>query len=125
MHPWLLEMAEWSLLSDGVNVYNLGPVKIGAHTTVSQDAHLCAGTHDYTDPILPLLKPPIVIGSGVWVCAEAFIGPGVTVGDNCVVAARAVVVKDVPPGMVVGGNPAKVIKARPMKNHTGPTETSE
>lgn len=117
MHPWLLEMAEWSLLSDGVNVYNLGPVKIGSHTTVSQDAHLCAGTHDYTDPILPLLKPPIVIGSGVWVCAEAFIGPGVTVGDNSVVAARAVVVKDVPPGMVVGGNPAKVIKPRPMKSH--------
>lgn len=111
-HPWLLTIGEYSMLAEGVKVYNLGPVRIGSHTVISQDAHLCAGTHDYTQPNLPLQRPPIEIGSGVWVCAEAFIGPGVTVHDNAVVAARAVVVKDVPAGMVVGGNPAKVIKPR-------------
>ncbi|MEE9211386.1 MAG: hypothetical protein V3U29_01905, partial [Phycisphaeraceae bacterium] len=84
------------------------------HSVVSQDAHLCAGTHDYTQPHLPLQRPPINIGNGVWVCADAFIGPGVTIGDNSVVAARAVVTKDVPPGVVVGGNPAQVITHRPM-----------
>lgn len=113
-HPWLFEMDEYSMLSEGVVVYNLGQVTIGKHTVLSQDVYLCAGTHDHTKPNLPLQKPPITIGSGVWICAGAFIGPGVTIGDNAVIAARSVVVNDVPPGMIVGGNPAKTIKPRHM-----------
>lgn len=114
-HPWLFEMGEYSILSDGVTIYNLGKVTIGSHTVLSQDVYLCAGTHDYTKPNLPLEKPPITIGSGVWICAGAFIGPGVTIGDNAIIAARSVVTQDVPAGMIVGGNPAKIIKARPRK----------
>jgi putative colanic acid biosynthesis acetyltransferase WcaF len=64
------------------------------------------------------VRSPIKIGSGVWVCAQAFIGPGVTVGDNSVVGARAVVFDDVPEGVVAVGNPASVIKPRPMPNIT-------
>ncbi len=116
LHPWLFELGDWSNLSNGVVVYNLGPVKIGHHTVISQDAYLCAGTHDYTVPTLPLLREPITIGSGVWVAAGAFIGPGVVVGDNSVVGARAVVMKDVPDAVVVAGNPAKVIKKRETTN---------
>lgn len=112
MHPWLLTMGEHSMIADRVRVYNLGPVTVGNHSVVSQDVSLCAGTHDHTRPNLPLLRSPITVGSGVWVCAEAFIGPGVTVGDNAVVAARAVVVKDVEPGAVVAGNPARFVKRR-------------
>ncbi|MBL4700719.1 MAG: hypothetical protein JKX85_05610 [Phycisphaeraceae bacterium] len=104
------------MLSEGVTVYNLGQVTIGSHTVLSQDVYLCAGTHDHTKPTLPLQKPTITIGSGVWICAGAFIGPGVTIGNNAVIAARSVVVKDVPAGMIVGGNPAKVLKPREM-NH--------
>ncbi len=102
------------MLGDHVHVYNLGPITIGDHTVISQDVYLCAGTHDYTQPDLPLVRPSITIGSGVWICAGAFIGPGVTIGDNAIVGARAVVTKDVPPGMIVAGNPARVIKVRPM-----------
>src|SRR5204863_7653015 len=87
-------------------------VSIADHSVISQDAYLCAGTHDYTQPTLPLLRPPITIGHGVWIAAGAFIGPDVTIGDNSVVGARAVVMKDVPPGVVVAGNPARVIKQR-------------
>ena len=112
LHPWLFEMGDWSNLSSGVVVYNLGPVKVGHHTVISQDAYLCAGTHDYAIPTLPLLREPITIGSGVWIAAGAFVGPSVTIGDNSVVGARAVVMKDVPAGVVVAGNPAKVLKAR-------------
>ena len=115
-HPWLFEMGNWSMLGQRVVVYNLGPVRIGEHSVVSQEAYLCAGTHDYTKPNLPLLRPSITIGDGVWVAAQAFLGPGVTIGDNAVIAARAVVVKDVPPGVVAGGNPCKVIKPRPMND---------
>ncbi|MFI4859037.1 MAG: glycosyltransferase [Phycisphaerales bacterium JB063] len=113
VHPWLLSMGEYSCLGDNVNVYNLGAVTIGSHTVVSQDTHLCAGTHDYTQPSLPLKRLPITVGSGVWICAEAFIGPGLKVGDNALVAARAVVFEDVEPGMIVSGNPARAVKPRP------------
>ena len=111
-YPWLLKVGTHTTLAERVKVYNLGSITIGDHTVISQDVTLCAGTHDYTDPSLPLLRPEIKVGNGVWVCAEAFIGPGVTIGDNAIVGARAVVTRDVPAGMVVAGNPAKVIKPR-------------
>jgi len=113
-HPWLLTVGEWSTISGGVIIYNLGHVHIGSHTVISQDAYICAGTHDYTKPDLPLLRPEIRIGSGIWIAAAAFIGPGVTIGDNSVIGARAVVTKNIPPGVVAAGNPAAVIKPRKM-----------
>jgi putative colanic acid biosynthesis acetyltransferase WcaF len=107
-------MGEYSVLAEDVDVYNLGPIVLGDHTVVSHRAVLCAGSHDYTKPNLPLLRPKIHIGDGVWVCTQAFIGPGVTVGDNTVVGACAVVMRDVPAGVLVAGNPANVVRPRPM-----------
>ncbi len=79
--------------------------------------HLCAGTHDYADPSMPLLKPPITVGDQAWVCADAYIGPGVTIGEGAVVGARAVIVKDVPPWTIVAGNPARPIKKRVIRDN--------
>jgi len=118
-HPWLLEIGEQTTIAKDVDVCNRGPIGVGCPTGISQGVVLCAGTHDDTRPDLPLLRPPIRIGSGVWLAREAFIGPGVTVHDNSVVGARSVVMKDVPPGMVVAGNPARVIKPRPMNADGG------
>ena len=87
-------------------------LKIGRLATISQYAHLCAGTHDYTDPRFPLLRPPITIGDEVWICADAFVGPDVTVGDRSIVGARATVMKDVPSDQIVAGNPAQLVKTR-------------
>ena len=116
IHPWLLTVGEQTILGDRVTVYNLGAIEIGDHTAISQGAHLCAGTHDHAQPHLPLLRKPMTVGSGVWICTDSFIGPGVTIGDNSVVGARAVVVKDVPPGVIVAGNPARVVKRRNLEN---------
>ena len=113
--PWNLTAGDWSALGEEVFIYNLGPVTLGEKVTVSHRAHLCAGTHDYTQPDLPLLKPPIEIKSQAWVCADAFVGPGVTVGEGAVVGARAVVMKNVEPWMVVAGNPAREIKRRELR----------
>jgi len=115
VHPWLLTLDDFTMLGDGVTVYNLGQVTIGEHTVISQNTHLCAGTHDYTKPDLPLIRSTITIGRGVWVCADAFIGPGVSIGDNAVIGARAVVTRDIEPGVVAAGNPAKAVKPRDMK----------
>jgi putative colanic acid biosynthesis acetyltransferase WcaF len=110
--PWNVELGDFSALGEDVYIYSLGRVSIGAGATLSYRSHLCAGTHDLNDPETPLLKPPIDIGSNVWVGTEAFIGPGVTIGDAVVVGARAVVVKNVPAMQIVAGNPARVIGTR-------------
>jgi len=115
-YPWKLEIGDDSAIGEWALVYNLGPVTIGSRTTISQRVHLCAGTHDYRDPTMPLLKPPIVIGDEVWVCADAFVGPGVTVADRAILAAASVVVKDVAGETIVGGNPATPIKKRAGEN---------
>lgn len=112
-HPWLLSVGPHTTLSHRVVVYNLGPVVIGSHAVLSQDVYLCAGTHDYTKIDLPLLRKPIIIGHGTWLCAGAFIGPGVTIGDNTIVGARAVVMRDLPPQVIAAGNPAQVVRERP------------
>ena len=111
-YPWKLSVGELTSLGDRVEIYNLGPVSIGARVTISQEAYICAGTHDYTKRSMPLLTPPVVIEDDVWICARAFVGPGITVGCGAVVAAGAVVVKDVPTWAMVGGNPAKFIRER-------------
>jgi putative colanic acid biosynthesis acetyltransferase WcaF len=113
--PWNFEIGNQSSVGEHAYLYNLGKITIGNRTTISQRAHLCAGTHDFTDPALPLLKPPIVINDQAWVCADAFVGSGVTVGEGAIVGARAVVVKNVEPWVIVAGNPSKIIKARVMK----------
>ncbi len=110
--PWNLEIGDWSSVGFDALIYSLGPVRIGEKVTISQRVHLCAGSHDFRDPAMPLTKPPIIIGDEVWVCADAFVGPGVSVGNRAVVAARAVVVKDVAEAVIVGGNPAKEIGRR-------------
>jgi len=114
--PWNLTVGDWSAIGEEALIYNLGPVKIGSRATISHRAHLCAGTHDYARPELPLLKPPIEIGDQAWVCADAFVGPGVVVGEGAVVGARAVVMKNVEPWSVVIGNPARFIKKRSLKS---------
>lgn len=114
--PWNLEIGDWSAIGEHAYIYNIGKVVIGGKATVSQRAHLCAGSHDFTDPSLPLLTPAISIGDQVWVCADAFVGPGVVVGEGAVVGARAVAAKNVEPWSVVAGNPAQVIKKRELNN---------
>jgi putative colanic acid biosynthesis acetyltransferase WcaF len=110
--PWMLEIGNESSIGEDALIYNLGKVAIGARSTISHRAHICAGTHDYEDPLLPLLRPPIVIQDDTWICADAFVGPNVVVGKGAVVGARAAVFSNVEPWTVVGGNPAKVLKMR-------------
>ncbi len=114
--PWNLTIGDFSSIGEHAYVYDLGPITIGTQATISQRAHLCAGSHDYTDPAMPLLKLPIEIGGQAWICADAFVGPGVRVGEGAVVGARAVVVKDVEPWTVVVGNPARKLRTRVLRN---------
>ena len=108
--PWNLAIGEYAAVGDRAILYALGLITLGQRATVSQGAHLCAGTHNIADPARRLLTPPIVIESDAWVCADAFVGPDVVIGRGAIVGARAVVMKDVNPATIVAGNPARVIR---------------
>jgi len=111
-YPPLLTMESHTVLSAQVNCYNMERVTIKSNTIVSRLAFICAGTHDYTKASHPLVARPIVIGPNVWVCAEAFVGPGSHVPEGCVVGARSVVTGQLQPWSVYAGNPCRRIKAR-------------
>lgn len=110
--PWNLEMGSHSCLGDHTDCYCVDKITIGSHSTVSQYSLLCTASHDYTDPSMPLITAPIVIGEGAWIAADVFIGPGVAIGDGAVIGARSSVFRNVEPWTVVAGNPTRVIKKR-------------
>jgi len=88
-------------------------VRIGDNCLVGPGVHIYTATH----PLHPQERntgleygKPVRIGHNVWIGGRAVINPGVNIGDNVVIASGAVVTKDVPNNVVVGGNPAKIIK---------------
>lgn len=110
--PRGLTLGDYSVIGPDVDIYNVGPITIGANSIVSQYSYLCAATHDHTSSSFPLIKRPIKIADQVWVAADAYVGPGVSIGQGAVVGARASVYKDVEAWAIVGGNPAKIIGTR-------------
>ncbi len=127
--PWRLTMDEHACIGDDVDVYCVAPIRIGAHSTVSQYSYLCAATHDFERLEHPLVTAPIVIGERCWIAADVFVGPGVTIGDGTVVGARSAVFKDLPAWVVATGTPARPTRKRQLQDGTpdgqGPRRGSE
>ena len=99
----------------GIHCTVIGPVCIGSHVNLAQGITVTALNHNFNNNEQRIDEQgintsPVVIGDDVWIGANAVILPGVTIGRHCVVAAGAVVTKDVPDYTVVAGVPAKVIK---------------
>ena len=99
----------------GIHCTIIGPVCIGSHVNLAQGITVTALNHNFEDTNKRIDEQgvstkPVVIGDDVWIGANAVILPGVTIGNHCVVAAGAVVTKDVPDHALVGGVPAKTIK---------------
>jgi putative colanic acid biosynthesis acetyltransferase WcaF len=113
--PWNLTLADGCGVANGAILYSQGKISIGKTAVISQGAHICAGTHDYTKIGFPLITKPIIIGAQAWVAAEAFIHPGVVVGDGAVIGARSVVTKDMPEWMICTGHPCKPITQRVLR----------
>lgn len=93
----------------------IGPVDIGSHVNLAQGITVTALNHNFSDANKRIDEQgvstsPVTIEDDVWIGANAVILPGVTIGEHCVVAAGAIVTKDVPPHSLVAGVPAKVIK---------------
>lgn len=110
--PWNLEMGEFSSLAPFVDCYCIDRIRLGRCVSVSQYSFLCTGSHDIESPDMRLITAPITLGDHVWIAADAFVAPGVTVGAGAVVGARSSVFADVPPWTVVAGSPAKPLRMR-------------
>lgn len=111
-YPPHLQMASYATLGPRVRCYNQAPITIGEYAIVSQDASLCAGTHDHSSPSFQLVTRPIHIAAHAWIAAEAFVGPGVTIREGAVLGARGVALRDLDAWTVYSGNPAQALKSR-------------
>jgi len=99
----------------GMSNVIIGPITIGDNVIFAQNIVASGLNHEYTDVNTPIqeqkiLVSPIVVEDDCWIAANSVITAGVTIGKHSVIAAGAVVTKNIPPNSVAAGNPAKVIK---------------
>jgi putative colanic acid biosynthesis acetyltransferase WcaF len=110
-YPWRVRIGDHVWLGEEVAILSLAQVTIESNVCISQRAFLCTGSHAFRSPDFRLLTRPITVRSRSWVAAQAFIAPGVEIGPESMVCAGSVVLENVPPGMVVRGNPASAQSA--------------
>jgi len=113
--PWKVRIGDYSWIGDDVVLYSLGEIEIGDNVVISQRSYICTGSHDYTKVDFPIFAKKVVIEDEVWLATDVFVAPGVKIGRGTVVGARSSVFKDLPPGKVCIGNPAKPVKDRVNK----------
>ena len=107
--PWNIHLGNDVSVANHAILYSLGTITIGDHCVIDSKAHLCAGTHDMTDPLFPLLRPPITLGNNCFVGFDAYIGPDTTLAPNTIVHPRSSVYRSTQPTTAWKGNPAKQV----------------
>jgi len=114
--PWNLQIGNYVGIGEGVNIYCMDKIIIGNYAVVSQGTHLCGGSHNFNLPNFQLITAPINIGNRVWLCADSFVGLGVSIAEGSVIGARAVVAKSInEPWAIWAGIPVKKIGIRDKK----------
>lgn len=113
--PWKVEIGDFAMIGERAWLDSVAPIAIGAHVCISQDAYLCTGNHDWTDPAFGLIEWPLVVEDGAWIGARATILPGARVGAHAVVAAGTVLSKTAEPYTIYAGNPAVAVKTREIR----------
>lgn len=111
---WIGPIKVGSGCSFNRDTYIRANVTIGRNCNIGAFTRLITDSHEVAGPKRRAGKgsfPPIIIGDGTWIGANVTVLGGVTIGEGCVIAAGAVITKDVPPNTMVGGVPAKVIKS--------------
>jgi len=111
-NPAHITIGKDTIIGDHCFLDGRAPLKIGSHTDIASQALIYNSEHDIHDPDFRPIEEPVEIGDYVFIGARAIILPGVKIGRGAVVAAGAVVTKDVPPKTIVGGVPARKIGTR-------------
>jgi len=110
--PWNLQLGEGVHVSEHAILYCLGTVTIGSRSFLGPYVHICAGTHDYTDPRFTLIRAAIRVGTDCVLMTAAFVGPEVNIADRCIILPRAGVFSSTDPALVYRGNPARAMGPR-------------
>lgn len=110
--PGNLVVGDHSVINNSCRFDNREPISIGNNVSVSYGSMLLTRGHNIDDPSFGTCGAGIRIDDYAWICANAVILPGVTIGKGAVVLTGSVVTKDVSPFAVVGGNPAQFIRER-------------
>ena len=106
-YPWKLEIGDYSWIGDDVVLYNLGNIKVGTNTIISQKSYLCTGSHDYNSISFDIYQKPIVIGNSCWLATDVFVAPGVEITYGVIVGARSSVFNSILEKGIYKGNPLK------------------
>ncbi|WP_156160544.1 acetyltransferase [Demequina soli] len=104
--PWKLTVGDDCWIGEGVWIHNQDDVTIGHDVVVSQDTMITTGSHAHRRD-MALITRPVVIEPGAWVTSRCIVTGGVTLGRSCLVSPASVVMRDVPAGRIVSGNPAQ------------------
>lgn len=105
----------YARISPSMTVYSAAKITLADYAIVSQGSTLCAASRDIEDPHFQTTARSIMIGARAWVAAEAFVGPGVTIGEGAVLGARGCAFRDLEPWTVYAGNPARRLKLRKIR----------
>ena len=114
--PSGITIGEDCVIGEKITLDGRAPLTIGNHVDIASEVMIYNSEHDINDELFTAVEAPVTIGDYVFIGPRAIILPGVTIGDRAVIAAGAVVTKDVASGAIVGGVPAKVISERKLKN---------
>ena len=115
-YPWKVKVGDYSWIGDNVVLYSLGEIEIGKNVVISQKSYICTASHDYGTPSFDIFAKKVVIEDQVWLAADVYVSPGVSIGKGALVGARSSVFSDMPAGMICLGSPAKPVKLRPHEN---------
>ncbi|MCR9076776.1 MAG: hypothetical protein NXI07_12135 [bacterium] len=108
--PWNIEIGDGVIVHESAILYALGPIRIGQDSEIGPNAHICAGTHDFTDPAFTLLRQPITIGERCQIGIGAFIAPNTVIADGTILEPRCAIYSNTEPGGVYIGNPGKAVQ---------------
>jgi putative colanic acid biosynthesis acetyltransferase WcaF len=107
--PWRLFVADDVWIGEEVLLLTLDRITIESDVCISQRAFVCTGSHDFRRRTFDLVTKPIIIRRGSWIAAQAFIAPGVEIGECSLITPGSVVNQSIPAGVVARGNPAVIV----------------